>query len=97
MKVSQQNTVRIINTVATVTIAVNLALAIGKFLAGIFGNSNAMISDGVHSASDVISTVIVLIGARMAVKNADKDHNYGHDKFESIASIVLAMALFSTA
>ncbi|MDE6188905.1 MAG: cation diffusion facilitator family transporter, partial [Clostridia bacterium] len=97
MKVSQENTVHIINKVATVTIVVNVLLSIGKFAAGFLGNSNAMISDGVHSASDVLSTIIVLIGARMAVKKADNDHNYGHDKFESIASIVLAMTLFSTA
>ncbi len=56
-----------------------------------------MISDAVHSSSDVLSTLIVLVGARIAVKNEDKDHNYGHDKFESIASIMLAMLLFATA
>ncbi|MDE6362603.1 MAG: cation diffusion facilitator family transporter, partial [Clostridia bacterium] len=89
--------IKIINKVAIVTIIVNLVLAVGKFLAGIFGNSTAMISDAVHSSSDVLSTLIVLIGARIAVQNEDKDHNYGHDKFESIASIMLAMLLFATA
>ncbi|MDE5617205.1 MAG: cation diffusion facilitator family transporter [Clostridia bacterium] len=93
----KQNAVKTINKVATVTIVVNLLLAVGKFVAGFVGNSTAMISDAVHSASDVASTVIVLIGARIAVKNEDKDHNYGHDKFESIASIILAMMLFATA
>ncbi len=88
---------KIINKVAIVTIVVNLVLAVGKFLAGIFGHSTAMISDAVHSSSDVLSTLIVLVGARIAVKNEDKDHNYGHDKFESIASILLAMLLFATA
>ena len=98
MKVKDnKNAIKIINKVAIVTIVVNLVLAIGKFLAGIFGNSTAMISDAVHSSSDVLSTLIVLIGARIAVKNEDKDHNYGHDKFESIASILLAMLLFATA
>ena len=98
MKIKDNKTaVKIINKVAIVTIVVNLVLAIGKFLAGIFGNSTAMISDAVHSSSDVLSTLIVLIGARIAVKNEDKDHNYGHDKFESIASILLAMLLFATA
>ena len=92
-----KSAIRIINKVAIVTIIVNLVLAIGKFLAGIFGNSTAMISDAVHSSSDVLSTLIVLIGARIAVKNEDRDHNYGHDKFESIASILLAMLLFATA
>ena len=91
------NAVKIINKVAIVTIVVNLVLSIGKFAAGIVGNSTAMVSDAVHSASDVLSTFIVLIGARIAVKSEDRDHNYGHDKFENIASIILAMMLFATA
>lgn len=91
------NAVKIINKVAIVTIVVNLILSIGKFAAGIVGNSTAMVSDAVHSASDVLSTFIVLIGARIAVKSEDRDHNYGHDKFENIASIILAMMLFATA
>ena len=91
------NAVKIINKVAIVTIVVNLILSIGKFVAGIVGNSTAMVSDAVHSASDVLSTFIVLIGARIAVKSEDRDHNYGHDKFENIASVILAMMLFATA
>lgn len=94
--IDKQNAIKIINKVAIVTIVVNLLLALGKFLAGFLGNSTAMISDAVHSSSDVASTIIVLIGARIAVKNEDKDHNYGHDRFESIASIILAMMLFAT-
>lgn len=98
MKINdKKKAIKIINKVAIVTIVVNLVLAVGKFLAGIFGHSTAMISDAVHSSSDVLSTLIVLVGARIAVKNEDKDHNYGHDKFESIASILLAMLLFATA
>ncbi|MBD5101070.1 MAG: cation transporter [Clostridiales bacterium] len=95
--IDKQNAIKTINKVAIVTIVVNLLLALGKFLAGFLGNSTAMISDAVHSSSDVASTIIVLIGARIAVKNEDKDHNYGHDRFESIASIILAMMLFATA
>ncbi len=91
-----RNAVKTINTVAIVTITVNLLLSVGKFIAGFVGNSTAMISDAVHSSSDVLSTFIVLIGARIAVKREDSDHNYGHDKFESIASIALAMMLFAT-
>ena len=91
------NAVKIINKVAIVTIVVNLILSIGKLIAGIVGNSTAMISDAVHSGSDVLSTFIVLIGARIAVKSEDRDHNYGHDKFENIASIILDMMLFATA
>ena len=97
MKINdKQNAIKTINKVAIVTIVVNLLLAVGKFIAGFLGNSTAMISDAVHSSSDVASTLIVLVGARIAVKNEDKDHNYGHDRFESIASIILAMMLFAT-
>ncbi|MDE6758450.1 MAG: cation diffusion facilitator family transporter [Clostridia bacterium] len=97
MKVKdKQNAIKTVNKVAFVTVVVNLLLAVGKFLAGFLGNSTAMISDAVHSSSDVASTIIVLIGARIAIKSEDKDHNYGHDRFESIASIILAMMLFAT-
>ena len=59
MKIKDNKTaIKIINKVAIVTIVVNLVLAIGKFLAGIFGNSTAMISDAVHSSSDELSTII---------------------------------------
>ncbi|MDE7079216.1 MAG: cation diffusion facilitator family transporter [Clostridia bacterium] len=97
MKVKDKQTaIKTVNKVAFVTVVVNLLLAVGKFLAGFLGNSTAMISDAVHSSSDVASTIIVLIGARIAIKSEDKDHNYGHDRFESIASIILAMMLFAT-
>ncbi len=88
---------QIIKRVGIATIVGNVVLAAGKALAGIFGNSMAMISDAVHSLSDVFSTVIVMIGAKFAGNRADKDHNYGHERFESVASVVLAMLLFGTA
>ena len=68
MKINdKKKALKIINKVAIVTIVVNLVLAVGKFLAGIFGHSTAMISDAVHSSSDVLSTLIVLVGARIAI------------------------------
>lgn len=88
---------KIIKKVGLCTIAVNVLLAVGKLVAGFVGSSTAMISDAVHSFSDVFSTVIVMIGARLAGNKADKDHNYGHEKFESVATIMLAMILFATA
>ncbi len=82
--------------VSIVTMIVNIILSIFKILAGILANSAAMISDAVHSASDVISTIIVMIGIREANKSSDKKHPYGHERIEMVASMLLAMALFIT-
>ncbi|MDO4340179.1 MAG: cation diffusion facilitator family transporter [Eubacteriales bacterium] len=82
--------------VSGVSIFVNLALSLFKFLAGIIAHSGAMISDAVHSASDVISTVVVIIGVRMANKKSDEDHQYGHERLECVASIILAGLLIAT-
>lgn len=79
-----------------VTIAINAALTVFKLFAGIFGASFALISDAVHSASDVFSTVIVLIGIKIASKKADKRHPFGHERFECVAAILLAAVLFAT-
>ena len=64
--------------VALVTIVWNLILSVGKLLAGVFAHSGAMISDAVHSASDVFSSIIVIIGVRIASRDSDKEHPYGH-------------------
>ena len=82
--------------VSWVSVAVNLILSAGKLLAGIFANSGAMISDAVHSASDVLSTFIVMIGVNIAGKQADEHHRYGHERFESVASVTLALILLET-
>lgn len=82
--------------VSVITIIVNFALTAFKFIAGILGNSSAMISDAVHSASDVISTVIVIIGVLLASKPTDNLHQYGHERLECVASIILAVILFGT-
>ena len=82
--------------VSVVTLIINTALVIFKLLAGIFGNSYALISDAIHSASDVFSTVIVLIGVKIATKKADKNHPFGHERFECVAAILLSAVLFAT-
>ncbi len=82
--------------VSVVTLIINAGLVAFKLLAGIFGNSYALISDAVHSASDVFSTVIVLIGVKIASKKADKNHPFGHERFECVAAILLAVVLFAT-
>lgn len=79
--------------VSVVSIIVNFILSLLKFVAGILGQSSAMISDAVHSASDVFSTFVVIIGVKMAGKKADADHPYGHERMECVAAIILAMLL----
>lgn len=82
--------------VSTVSIAVNVLLSVFKFIAGIAGKSAAMVSDAIHSASDVFSTVIVIIGVKISRKESDDEHPYGHEKLESIAAILLAVVLAVT-
>lgn len=82
--------------ISVVSIIGNIILAILKLLAGIIAHSGAMISDAVHSASDVFSTFVVIGGVKMAGKAEDSDHPYGHDRLESVAAIILAVALAIT-
>lgn len=82
--------------VSTVSIIGNVLLSVIKLLAGIFANSSAMISDAVHSASDVFSTIVVIIGVKLSSKEADKDHPYGHERLECVAAIILSMILLLT-
>lgn len=82
--------------VSLVSIIGNAALALLKLLAGVLAHSGAMISDAVHSVSDVFSSIIVIIGVKMAAKESDKSHPYGHERFECVAAIVLAMFLVIT-
>lgn len=79
--------------VSLVSIIGNAVLSLFKMLAGILANSGAMISDAVHSASDVFSSIIVIIGVKIAAKDSDRDHPYGHERFECVAAIVLAVIL----
>lgn len=83
--------------VSGVSIGVNLLLTGLKLLAGIVASSSAMISDAIHSASDVFSTFIVIIGIRIASKEPDDEHPYGHERMESVAAIILATILAITA
>ncbi len=79
--------------VSVVSIIINLLLAAFKFIAGAVGRSGAMISDAVHSSSDVVGSLIVIVGVRMSEKASDKDHPYGHERMESVASLILAVIL----
>ena len=87
---------KVANKVSFVTIIGNVLLALLKLVAGVWAHSSAMISDAIHSASDVFSTIIVIIGIKLASKEPDKEHPYGHERMECVAAIVLAMILFIT-
>lgn len=82
--------------VSRVSIVGNVLLSIFKLIAGIVAHSGAMISDAIHSLSDVLSTLIVMVGIHMAGKESDSDHQYGHERMECVAAIVLAIALGAT-
>mgnify|MGYP000658206473 FL=1 len=82
--------------VSLVSVVWNLILSVFKLIAGFVAHSGAMISDAVHSASDVFSSIIVMIGVRISGKASDKDHPYGHERMECVAAIVLATVLAGT-
>ena len=82
--------------VSVVSIVGNLVLSLLKLLAGVIAHSSAMISDAVHSASDVFSSIIVIIGVRISAKESDKEHPYGHERLECVAAIILATILAIT-
>lgn len=95
-EVSEPEFQKIANKVSFLTILANTGLSLLKLLAGILAHSSAMISDAIHSASDVFSTVVVIIGIRLAAKEPDKEHPYGHERLECVAAIVLAIVLLIT-
>lgn len=87
---------KIANRVSFVSIIQNVLLSLFKLFAGIFANSNAMISDAIHSASDVFSTIVVIIGVRLSSRDSDREHPYGHERMECVAAIILSIVLFIT-
>jgi cation diffusion facilitator family transporter len=72
---------------------VNMILLVMKFVAGILGNSAAMIADAVHSLSDFLTDIVVIVLVKLSSKPADKDHDYGHGKYETVATSIIGMAL----
>lgn len=77
--------------------AVNVILLLFKFVAGIVGHSAAMVADAVHSLSDFVTDVIVLVFVRISSKPKDKSHDYGHGKYETLAMTIIGMALLAVA
>lgn len=82
--------------ISLISIIINVVLSIFKFMAGVIGKSSAMISDSVHSLSDVISTIVVIIGINISSKQSDDSHQYGHERFEQVAALILSMILLFT-
>ena len=82
-----------INNVTLWGAAVNLVLTAGKIMAGVFGRSAAMIADGVHSLSDLLSDFVVLIFTHMSSKGKDRRHRFGHGKFETLATLIVSVIL----
>ncbi|GJN65614.1 cation diffusion facilitator transporter [Faecalibacterium gallinarum] len=85
-----------IRKMSFVSVAGNAVLSGFKFFAGVTGNSGAMISDSIHSFSDVITTLIAWIGVKASKKEADAAHPYGHERIECIASLLLGIVLLGT-
>lgn len=88
---------KIINRLSIVGIVGNVFLSAFKFIAGFLGYSSALISDAIHSLSDVVATLVALIGTKLAHQKADTEHPYGHERFECVASLILGLILLVTA
>ena len=91
--ISAKERVRTINIVTINGSIVNLVLTIFKIIAGIFGRSAAMVADGMHSLSDLISDIVVLVFVRISSRQVDKGHDYGHGKFETLATLIVSLML----
>ncbi len=87
---------KIIDRLSRVGIFGNVLLAAFKLLAGLFGRSGAMVSDAVHSLSDVFATLIAWIGVRLSGRKEDAEHPYGHERLECVASLILGLILAGT-
>ena len=87
---------KVFKKLSAVGIFGNVALAAFKLLAGIFGRSGAMVSDAVHSLSDVFATFIAYIGVRLSKRKEDEEHPYGHERLECVASLALGLILAGT-
>ena len=93
---ADKNEAVIIRKLSMVSLIGNTALSGFKMFAGIAGNSGAMISDAIHSFSDVLTTLIAWIGVKVSKKAADDSHPYGHERLECVASLILGLVLMAT-
>lgn len=86
-----------VTVVTLIGSSVNIALTVFKIAAGVIGRSTAMIADGIHSLSDLLSDIVVIVIARVSAKGRDKDHDYGHGKFETLATLIISLMLIVVA
>src|SRR5699024_9470608 len=93
---AELNENRIIHKLSLVSIVGNTVLSGFKLFAGVVGHSGAMISDAIHSMSDVFTTLIAWVGVKISKKASDSDHPYGHERLECIASLFLGAVLLIT-
>lgn len=87
---------KIVMRVSTNSMIVNIVLSVAKVAAGLVARSGAMVSDGIHSVSDVFSTIVVMIGYKLSAKESDENHQYGHERMECVAALLLAIILCVT-
>lgn len=97
MQMSSVSRQRKIEKITIIGSVVNLLLSVGKILVGILGKSAAMLADGVHSLSDLLSDIVVLVFVRISSKGKDKSHDYGYGKFETFATLIVSVLLLVVA
>lgn len=95
MEPTEENRNRQIYRVTLMGSLVNVLLLVFKFVAGILGNSAALIADAVHSLSDFLTDIVVIVFVRIAGMPEDKNHDYGHGKYETLATAIIGMALLA--
>ena len=86
-----------VTLVTLVGSVVNIILTVFKIFAGVLGRSTAMIADGIHSLSDLLSDIVVIVFVKISAKGRDKDHDYGHGKFETFATLIISLMLIIVA
>ena len=96
-KLSKQERYEVTRKVTLVGVLTNIMLAVAQLLGGLFAHSQALIADGIHTLSDLASDLIVLIAAKVASKEADEDHPYGHGRFETLGTVILGLILSGVA
>jgi len=94
---SRENHYQATRNVTLVGLVVNVFLSLAQLIGGGVTHSQALIADGIHTLSDLASDVVVLVAAKMASKDADDDHPYGHGRFETVATVILGLALAGVA
>ena len=96
-KITKQVRYEATRKVTLVGVVVNISLSLVQLIGGVFANSQALIADGVHTLSDLLSDFVVLFAAKMANQDADESHPYGHGRFETLATVILGLALTGVA